>query len=122
MDFVLKLFQALYVAGVFRQKRVKHRLVLARRIKAALDAELGNQLVEPERTANDPDRTDNGIGIGDDFIGGTSDHVAAGSGGVLDECDNAAFLFLRELTDTAPDQMRLGRRSPWRVDGQRDGR
>src|ERR1700685_3274029 len=46
VDFPLQLFQPRDVVGVLRQERIEHRFVLARRIDAALDAILRDQLVE----------------------------------------------------------------------------
>ena len=108
------------VVRILRQERIEHRLVLARSIKPALDADLGDQLVETERAADHADRADDRTRIGNDLVGGAGEHVAAGGGGVLDEGDDLAAVFLRQIADAAEDQVRLRRRAARRIDDQRD--
>src|SRR4029077_1709062 len=122
VDFLLQFFQPRHVVRVLRQERIEHRFVLARRIDAALDAVFRDQLVEAERAADDTDRADDRMRIGDDLVAGAGDHVAAGGGGVLDEGDDAAVFLLRQFADAAEDQVRLCRRAARRIDGERHRR
>ena len=63
VDLALDRLQPRDVVGVFRQERIEHRLVLARRIEPALDADLLDQLLvmpkEPPTTPIEP-RIDDG--------------------------------------------------------------
>ena len=77
VDFALQFFQAVHVIWIFRQERIEHRLVFARRIEPPFDAKLGDQLIEAERAADDPNRPNDRMLIGHNFVRRAGDHVAA---------------------------------------------
>ena len=79
-------------------------------------------LSKPNDAADDADRADDRVRIGDDLVGRAGDHVAAGGAGVFDEGDDLTLFLLRQFADAAEDQVRLHRRSARRVDRERDGR
>ena len=94
--------------------------MLARGVKAPLDAKPLDQLVEAERAANHADRAEDRGRIADDLVGGASDHVAPGGHDIFGKRDHAALLLGGEITDAAVDQMRLHRRAAGRIDDERD--
>ena len=121
MDFALDRFETCDVLLLLRKERIEHRLAFARRVEPPFDTELLDQLVEPERSADDADRADDRGGVAHDLVSRARDHVAARGGDVLDEGDHRPGVLLGKLADTLMDQMRLNRRAARRVDGQRHG-
>ncbi len=116
---MLQRLEPVHVVGILGRERIEHRLVLARRVKASLDAELVHQPREAEGTADDPDGTDDRGRIADDLVAGAGDHVAARGRHVLGEDDDRTLVLLRERTDAAIDEMGLHGRAARRIDHQR---
>ena len=102
-------FSARDVVGVFREERIEHRLVLARGIEPALDADLLDQLLKSERAADHADRAQDRRRIAEDLIARAGDHVAAGGRDILDEHQHRQLLFRGELPDA---QDRSGATAP----------
>ena len=107
MDLDLQALQAFDILGVFGTKGIEHPLALARCVDAPLDAEAGEQVLEPEARGDHPDRAHDRGGVGDDLVGGTGQPVAARGRHILDEGDHRQLLLGRQQADALGDQCRL---------------
>ena len=109
------------VVFVLRPERVEHRLARAGRVDAPFDAELADRLDEAEAAGHHADRSDNGVGVGEDFVAGAGQPVAARGRDVLDEHQHRDVLLVGEVADATVDQRRLDGGAAGRIDRQGDG-
>ena len=121
VDVALQSSEALDVFGLFGLEGIENRLVLARGMDAALDAELGDRLDEAEARRDDADRADDRTCIGIDFIAGAGEPIAARGRDILAEDEDRDLVLRGERADAGMDQRRLHRRAARRIDRMRDG-
>src|SRR5262249_6985728 len=121
VHFLLQRLEMCGVARIFRLERIEHRLALARRVYATVDADLLDQLLETEAGGNDADRTDDRILVRVNLVARKQQHVAAGGGDVFAEGHDLDALLRRERADTIVDQRRLNGGPARRVDDHRGG-
>jgi hypothetical protein len=104
VDFALHRLERSHVGGVLRQERIEHRLVLARDIEPALDADPVHQLRTnpkvPPTTPIEPTIEDASQMISS----AAQATIAAGRGDVLGEGDHRAVVLGGKLADAAIDQ------------------
>jgi hypothetical protein len=113
MHVALDGLDALDIILLHRQEGVERRLVAARGIDAALDADLVDQLVQTEGGGDDADRADDRACIGVDLIAGDREQVASRRGDVLGKHIDLQILLLGERSDALVDQHRLHGRAAW---------
>ena len=119
MDLALDRLQLRHVIRIFGEEWIEHRLVRASRVKAPLDAEPFDRLLETEAAADHPDRAEDRGRIANNLVARAGDHVAAGRRDVLDEHQHRQLLLRGELLDAQVDLTRLHRRATGRIDDQR---
>ncbi len=92
------------VFRAFRLEGVKYRLVLARRMNAALDAQLADGIDKAEARRDDADRAHHRAFIGVDLVAGAGQPVAARGGHVFAEDDDRDLLLIAKLADSRVNQ------------------
>lgn len=112
--------QALNVFRVFRFKRIKERLVFARRVDAAFDAEARNGFVKAETAGNDADGADDGTFIGVNLVSRQRQDVSARCAHILNEGQYGLLFFPSQSANRLADETRLHGRSAGRIDRQRN--
>ena len=109
VDLELQFLQAGDVLRLFGLEGIKQRLVLARGVDAALDADLVDQAGEAETGGNHADGAHHRGWIGEDLVTGAGYHVAARGRHILDKDKHLLVLFHGQIADAPVDQPRLNR-------------
>src|SRR5262249_42882267 len=78
VDVPLQSFEALYIFGILRPKWIEHRFAAASGVDTALDTYSLQQILEAKAGADHSDRSDDRRLVGEDFVAGSSQPVAAG--------------------------------------------